>query len=55
MKLITHNEFSEALNLGKFHLTGLTDLLMELMKINELNKAYDEAKILKGAEFAEKA
>ena len=55
MKLVTNKEFEQALNLDKFHLTGLTDLLMRVMKIKELNKLFEKLEGLEGLEFVDKA
>ena len=54
MKIITKEEFSKATKLDKLHLPPLATVLMELMKINEVNTAFEKAKHLEGLAFIDK-
>ena len=40
MKIITKEEFSRATKLNKIYMPGLASILMEVMKINEVNKVF---------------
>jgi putative hemolysin len=54
MKIITKEEFSRATKLNKVYMPGLASILMEVMKINELNKVFQKAKHLSGISFIDK-
>ncbi len=54
MKIITKEDFSKAANLDKLHLPGLASLLMEVMKINEVNEVFRKAEHLQGPTFVDK-
>lgn len=54
MKIITKEDFSKAAKLDKLHLPGLASLLMEVMKINEVNEVFQKAEHLKGPTFVDK-
>ncbi len=51
MGIISNKDFESAVNLDKFKIPGLSYLLMELMKINDVNSLFDKAKDKKGLEF----
>lgn len=51
MSIITKEEFAGATNLAKLHMPGLTWFLMELMKINEINRVFDQNKDREGTAF----
>ncbi|HEY8782963.1 MAG TPA: lysophospholipid acyltransferase family protein [Mucilaginibacter sp.] len=51
MKVITTEEFAKATKLDKLRMPGLAALLMELMKINEVNKLFAQAQPKQGPEF----
>src|SRR5476649_1008899 len=51
MKIITTEEFAKATKLDKLHMPGLAALLMELMKINQVNSLFAEAQPKQGIEF----
>jgi len=51
MKIITTEEFAKATKLDKLHMPGLAALLMELMKINQVNDLFAEAQPKQGIEF----
>ncbi|MBC7759072.1 MAG: lysophospholipid acyltransferase family protein [Phormidesmis sp. FL-bin-119] len=54
MKIITKEDFSKAVKLDKLHLPGLASLLMEVMKINEVNDVFQKAEHLHGPTFIDK-
>ncbi len=54
MEIISKEEFSSATKLDKIPMPGLASLLMEIMKINEVNKLYDTYKDLEGLAFTDK-
>ena len=54
MKIITKEDFSKASKLDKLHLPGLASLLMEVMKINEVNDVFQKAEHLHGPTFVDK-
>lgn len=54
MKVISKEEFAKATKLDKLPLPGLAALLMELMKINHVNKAFGKAQHLEGVAFIDK-
>ncbi|MDB5109616.1 MAG: hemolysin [Mucilaginibacter sp.] len=51
MKIITTEEFAKATKLDKLKMPGLAALLMELMKINQVNELFAEAQPKQGIEF----
>src|ERR1700744_344073 len=51
MKIITTEEFAKATKLDKLPIPGLASLLMELMKINQVNELFAEAQPKQGIEF----
>jgi len=53
MKVITTEEFAKATKLDKLRMPGLAALLMELMKINEVNKLFAQAQPKQGPEFVD--
>ncbi|WP_291402881.1 GNAT family N-acyltransferase [Daejeonella sp.] len=54
MKIINKQEFAEATKLNKFYMPGLASLLMEIMKINEVNDVFEKAEHLQGMAFIDK-
>ncbi|MDP3467421.1 MAG: GNAT family N-acyltransferase [Daejeonella sp.] len=54
MKIITKEDFSKATKLNKIYMPGLASLLMEVMKINEVNKVFQKAEHLSGISFIDK-
>lgn len=54
MKIITKEDFSKAARIDRLHLPGLASLLMEVMKINEVNEVFQKAEHLKGPTFVDK-
>lgn len=54
MKIITKAEFAKATKIDKLHMPGLASLLMEVMKINEVNKTFEKAEHLNGIAFIDK-
>lgn len=54
MKTISKEEFSKATGLDKLSIPGLASFLMEVTKINEVNKVLSETKHLDGLEFIDK-
>ncbi|MGZ3776830.1 MAG: lysophospholipid acyltransferase family protein, partial [Mucilaginibacter sp.] len=53
MKIITTEEFAKATKLDKLKMPGLAALLMEVMKINHVNKLFAEAQPKQGPEFVD--
>ncbi|RYU89984.1 lysophospholipid acyltransferase family protein [Mucilaginibacter terrigena] len=53
MKIITTEEFAKATKLDKLKMPGLAALLMELMKINQVNDLFAQAQPKQGPEFVE--
>ncbi len=51
MEVITTEEFAKATKLDKLKMPGLAALLMEIMKINEVNKLFSQAQPKQGPEF----
>ena len=51
MEVITTEEFAKATKLDKLKMPGLAALLMEIMKINEVNKLFSKAQPKQGPEF----
>ncbi len=54
MQIITKEEFSRATKLDKIYMPGLASILMELMKINEVNNVFQKAEHLTGTSFIDK-
>ncbi len=54
MKIITTKEFAEATKINKLHVPGLAILLMELMKLNDINKVFAKNQHFEGIEFVDK-
>lgn len=54
MKIITKEEFAKAVKLDKLHMPGLASLLMEVMKINDVNETFAKAQHLHGTAFIDK-
>ena len=53
MKVITTEEFAKATKLDKLKMPGLAALLMELMKINQVNELFAQAQPKEGPEFVD--
>jgi putative hemolysin len=53
MKIITTQQFAEATKINKLKLPGLASLLMEIMKINEINDTFEKAADFEGVEFVD--
>lgn len=53
MKVITTEEFAKATKLDKLKMPGLAALLMEIMKINDVNKLFAQAQPKQGPEFVD--
>src|ERR1700754_1758845 len=53
MKVITTEEFAKATKLDKLKMPGLAALLMELMKINQVNELFAQAQPKQGPEFVD--
>ena len=51
MKIITTEEFAKATKLDKLKMPGLAALLMEVMKINQVNELFASAQPRQGIEF----
>jgi len=53
MKVITTEEFAKATKLDKLNMPGLAALLMELMKINQVNELFAQAQPKQGPDFVD--
>jgi putative hemolysin len=53
MKVITTEEFAKAIKLDKLKMPGLAALLMELMKINQVNELFAQAQPKQGPDFVD--
>ena len=53
MKIITTEEFAKATKLDKLNMPGLAALLMEVMKINQVNEMFARAQPKQGIEFVD--
>ena len=53
MKIITTEEFAKATKLDKLKMPGLAALLMEVMKINQVNKLFADAQPKQGPDFVD--
>lgn len=54
MKIITTSEFAKATKIDKLGVPGLAALLMEMMKLNDINKVFSQNKHFNGLEFVDK-
>jgi putative hemolysin len=54
MKIITTQEFAQATKLDKLGVPGLAALLMEMMKLNDINKVFSKNVHYSGLEFVDK-
>ncbi len=54
MKIITTKEFAEATKINKLGVPGLAALLMEVMKLNDINKVFSKNQHFEGLEFVDK-
>jgi putative hemolysin len=54
MKIITTKEFAKATKIDKLGVPGLAALLMEVMKLNDINKVFSQNKHFNGLEFVDK-
>ncbi len=54
MKIITKEEFAKATRIDKLRMPGLASLLMEVMKINDVNETFAKAQHLEGTAFIDK-
>lgn len=54
MQIISKEDFVKATNLDKVPMPGLASLLMEIMKINEVNEVFEKAHHLTGISFIDK-
>lgn len=53
MEIISKKEFSSATKIDKLRVPGLASLLMELMKLNDVNKLYSRYENLQGIDFVD--
>ncbi len=53
MKVITKEEFAKATKIDKLKMPGLAAFLMEIMKINDVNKLFAQAQPKQGPEFVD--
>ncbi|RRN76493.1 lysophospholipid acyltransferase family protein, partial [Pseudoxanthomonas sp. SGD-10] len=53
MAIISTKEFAEVTKLNKLKMPGLASLLMEIMKINDINRTFEKAKSFEGVEFVD--
>lgn len=51
MKIITSEEFAKATKINKLRMPGLASLLMEIMKINDINETFAKAAQFEGVDF----
>ncbi|MEJ2883073.1 lysophospholipid acyltransferase family protein [Pedobacter sp. GR22-6] len=54
MKIITTQEFAKATKIDKLGVPGLAALLMEMMKLNDINKVFSQNQHFNGLEFVDK-
>jgi putative hemolysin len=54
MSIITKEEFARATKIDKLPMPGLASLLMEIMKINDVNETFAKVEHLSGIEFIDK-
>jgi putative hemolysin len=53
MKIITTEEFAKATKINKLRMPGLASLLMEIMKINDINETFAKAADFEGVAFVD--
>jgi putative hemolysin len=53
MKIITSEEFAKATKINKLRMPGLAFLLMEIMKINDINDTFNKASQFEGLDFVD--
>lgn len=53
MKIITSEEFAKATKIDKLRMPGLASLLMEIMKLNDINETFAKAAEFEGIEFVD--
>jgi putative hemolysin len=53
MKIITSEEFAKATKIDKLRMPGLASLLMEIMKLNNINETFAKAAEFEGIEFVD--
>jgi putative hemolysin len=54
MKIITTQEFAKATKIDKLGVPGLAELMMEVMKLNDINKVFSQNQHFNGLEFVDK-
>lgn len=54
MKIITKQEFAKATKIDKLGVPGLSTLLMEVMKLNDINEVFSKNEHFAGLEFVDK-
>jgi putative hemolysin len=54
MKIITTQEFAKATKIDKLGVPGLAALVMEVMKLNDINKVFSQNQHFNGLEFVDK-
>jgi putative hemolysin len=54
MKIITTHEFAKATKIDKLGVPGLAALLMEVMKLNDINEVFSQNQHFNGLEFVDK-
>jgi putative hemolysin len=54
MKIITTQEFAKATKIDKLGVPGLAALMMEVMKLNDINKVFSQNQHFNGLEFVDK-
>jgi putative hemolysin len=54
MKIITTQEFAKATKIDKLGVPGLASLVMEVMKLNDINKVFSQNQHFNGLEFVDK-
>ena len=54
MKIITTSEFAKATKIDKLRIPGLAGLLMEVMKLNDINEVFSKNQQYNGLEFVDK-
>jgi len=54
MKIITTKEFAKATKIDKLGVPGLAAVLMEIMKLNDINKVFSQNEHFNGLEFVDK-
>ncbi|MBE7179295.1 MAG: hemolysin, partial [Mucilaginibacter polytrichastri] len=51
MDIISREEFAKAIKLDKLKMPGLASLLMEVMKLNDINRVFNESRHAEGLAF----